>query len=78
MNAPFRVPRSLQVRLDPLMVFTARAGARAILWAACEYDNLPDAIDPLWASAVADGLTTELGVDRVQTVLAAIFHRVRQ
>jgi hypothetical protein len=77
MNALFALPPSLQVRLDPLMVFTARCEARAVLWAACEYDSLPDAVDPLWTSAVADGLTAALGVDRVHAVLAAIFHRGR-
>jgi hypothetical protein len=73
MNAPVR---HQHVRLDPIVAFRARCEARAILWAACEFD-LPTAVDKLQADAVRDGLVDEIGQDEVQRIMAAAFHRVR-
>ena len=72
MNVPLR---RQHVRLDPIMVFRARCEARAILWAACEFD-LRTAVDKLQADAVRDGLVDALGQDRVQAIMADAFHRV--
>lgn len=69
MTAPIR---HTQIRIDPLTVFKARAEARAILWAACEFDT-PGAVDPLQAYAIASGLVDRLGQDEVQRVLAIAF-----
>jgi hypothetical protein len=74
MNSPLR---HQQIRVDPLAVFTLRCWARAELWAAGEYGDLPEAADPLWADAVASGLIKKIGVDCVQRLMAAEFHRVR-
>ena len=73
MTAPLR---HSQIRIDPLVVFKARAEARAILWAACEFD-LHEAVDVLQADAVRDGLVDALGQDAVQRVLADAFHQFR-
>jgi hypothetical protein len=48
---------------SPLLVLHARAEARAILYAAGEYDNLEGAIAPLLDYALASGLTDQLGAD---------------
>jgi hypothetical protein len=58
--------------VDPLLVLRARAEARAQLWAACEFD-MPEAVDPLQAYAIASGLVDRLGQDEVQRVLAIAF-----
>jgi len=55
---------------------TARAEARAALWAAGEID-LHQAVDELQAAAVRDGLIDELGQDRVQAIMVAAFAPVR-
>jgi len=60
---------------SPLCVLIARAEARALLYAAGEFD-LPDAVDPLQAFAVESGLVDEIGQDAVQAILAAAFSKV--
>jgi hypothetical protein len=72
MNAPVR---HQLLRLDPLVVFRARASARALLWHCGELD-LHEAVDVLQQDAVRDGLVAEIGQDRVQEVMADAFHRV--
>ena len=72
MNVPIR---RQQVRLDPLEVFVARAEARAMLWAAYEFD-LHEAVDVLQHDAERDGLVDELGQDAVQAILSRAFRRV--
>jgi len=61
----------------PVDVFLARCEARAILvrWS---YLDLPDAVDGLQAAAIASGLVTELGQDRVQAIMSAAFADVDQ
>ena len=63
-------------RPSALEVFIARAEARAQLYAAGELD-LHEAVDALQAAAVASGLVTKLGQDRVQQILRDVFHAVR-
>jgi hypothetical protein len=75
--SPDTSPRA-RARPDPLEVLKLCAWARAELFAACEFDNLPDAVDPLWEYAIKSGLTGKLGVDGVQKILADSFHRVRE
>jgi len=74
MNVPVR---RQQIRLDPLEVFVARAEARAMLWAAYEFD-LHEAVDVLQRDAERDGLVDELGQDAVQAILSRAFRRVMQ
>jgi hypothetical protein len=76
-TAPVRKPyRGLAsppaTKVDPLKVLVARAEARAMLWAAGEFD-LHAAVDELWAAAVRDGLVDRLGPDEVQRILAEAF-----
>ena len=63
-------------RPSALEVFIARAEARVQLYAAGELD-LHEAVDALQAAAVASGLVTKLGQDRVQQILRDVFHAVR-
>ena len=58
-----------------LCVLIARAEARALLYAAFEFD-LPDAVDPLQSYAVESGLVDEIGQGAVQGILAAAFLKV--
>jgi hypothetical protein len=69
MTAPLRQDR---IGMDPVAAFTARAQARAILWAAGEID-LHSAVDELWAVALGGGLVKKVGRDRVQRILAEAF-----
>lgn len=66
MTAPVR---KSAIRLDPLVVFKARAEARAPLWQAGEFD-LHEAVDVLQAAAVRDGLVAGIGQDAVQAIMA--------
>jgi hypothetical protein len=63
-------------RPSALEVFIAHAEARAILWAACEFD-LHEAVDALQAAAVASDLVAQLGQDEVQRLMAEAFAAVR-
>jgi len=60
---------------SPLCILIARAEARALLYAANQFD-LPEAVDPLQAFAVKSGLVDEIGQDAVQAILAAAFSKV--
>ena len=61
--------------VDPVLAFTARAEARALLVASGELD-LHEAVDGLQAAAVASGLVHEIGQDAVQAIMAAAFEPV--
>jgi hypothetical protein len=74
--SPNSVTASATARADPLKVFIARAEARAILWAACEFD-LHQVVDELQAAAGRSGLVVELGQDEVQAIMAQAFGAVR-
>jgi hypothetical protein len=63
--------------VDPMLAFTARCEARALLFTSGEID-LIDAVDALQAAAVASGLVHEIGQDAVQAIIAAAFERVRR
>jgi hypothetical protein len=58
-------------------VFELRVWARSVLWQACEYENLHEAVDPLQADAIASGLVARLGQDQVQSILRDAFAKVR-
>jgi hypothetical protein len=60
---------------SPLCVLVARAEARALLYAASDFD-LPEAVDPLQAYAEESGLLDEIGQDGVQAILAVAFSKV--
>jgi len=60
---------------SPLCVLIARAEARALLYAASEFD-LPEAVDPLQSYAEESGLVDEIEQDAVQAILAAAFSKV--
>jgi hypothetical protein len=62
--------------LSPLVIFKARAEARAILWQCGEFSSLPEAVDPLQDYALASGLVGTIGQDEVQRILADAFHAV--
>jgi hypothetical protein len=70
------MPPSPDLRPDPVLAFTARCEARAILWAACEFD-LHKAVDELQRDAARTGLVAKLGQDAVQGILRDAFHSVR-
>jgi hypothetical protein len=55
-----------------LDIFTARAEARAILYAAGEY-TLQEAVDGLQRAAEALGLIEDIGQDAVQLIIAEAF-----
>jgi hypothetical protein len=69
MTAPLRRDR---IAIDPIAVFTARAEARATLWADGVLD-LHAAVDELQHAAEAGGLVELIGQDAVQQILAAAF-----
>jgi hypothetical protein len=74
MNAPIR---HQHVRLDPLVVFRARAEARALLWH-CGALDLHEAVDVLQHDAERTGLVDAIGQDEVQAIIATAFHRHRE
>ena len=69
-------PPPIAVRPDPVAVFALRCEARAMLWAACEFD-LHEAVEKLQHDAERDGLVADIGQDAVQGIMAEAFKRVR-
>ena len=63
------------VRVDIVAAFIARAEARALLYAANEFD-LHEAVDKLQADAERDGLVAAIGQDEVQRIIAEAFSAV--
>src|SRR5262249_17572524 len=72
MTAPVRQQDG---RIDPVAVFIARAEARALLYAASEFDP-HEAVDKLQADAERDGLVAAIGQDEVQRIIAEAFAAV--
>lgn len=68
--------RHAAIRIDPLLVFKARAEARALLWQAGEL-SLHDAVDVLQAAAERDGLVEQIGQEKIQRIIAEAFEAVR-
>jgi hypothetical protein len=64
--------RQQDVRVDPVAVFIARAEARALLFAAGEFD-LHEAVDKLQVDAGRDGLVAAIGQDEVQRIITEAF-----
>jgi hypothetical protein len=64
--------RALARASSPLCVLIARAEARALLYAATEFD-LPEAADPLQSYAAESGLVDEIGQDAVQSNFGCCF-----
>jgi hypothetical protein len=58
--------------VDPLLVFLARTEARAMLFAAREFD-LHTAVDVLQLYAAESGTVDRIGQDAVQAILAHAF-----
>jgi hypothetical protein len=65
------------ITLSKVEIFTARAWARATLFAAGEM-TLHTAVDQLQQDAVASGLVAELGQDEIQHIMSAAFATVRR
>jgi hypothetical protein len=61
----------------PLLVLQARAEARALLYATCEFD-LEAAIQPLLQYALDTGITDEIGVEHAIAVVKAAFAGVAE
>jgi hypothetical protein len=70
------IAASNPAKAPELAIFRARCEARAILYAALEFD-LHEAVDVLQADALASGLVDEIGQDAVQAIISEAFGRVR-
>jgi hypothetical protein len=60
---------------SPFLVLAARAEARAILYAAAEYDSIEQAIAPLLDAAIDAGLIDELDADTVFAIVRPFAER---
>ena len=58
---------------SPLEVLKARAEARARLYAASCFDDLADALEPLFDYAVASGLTDQIGPEAAAAIINDAF-----
>lgn len=55
--------------VNPYVVMQAWIEARAVLFAAAEYDDLGEAIDPLLIYADETGITEDIGADNVVAMI---------
>ena len=62
----------------PLMVLEALAQARAILFAACEYENLGEALTPLLVYAHTSGVAEEIGAEATWGIIRAAFEGIAE
>lgn len=62
----------------PLLVLQARAEARAILYAAGEFEQLEEAIVPLLRYALDSGITDDIGAERAFAIVQAAFAGVAE
>lgn len=70
--APAAIFETSTQLVDPLLVFLARAEARAILFDVGEF-GIQSAVDPLQLYAVESGLVDRIGQDAVQQILSHTF-----
>jgi hypothetical protein len=68
---------SKQRLVDPVEAFRARAEARAMLYAAGEFD-LHEAVDELQFDAERDGFVVLIGQDEVQRIMSEAFRPFRE
>jgi hypothetical protein len=76
MTASAAIDHHESAKPDPLVVFLARAEARAHLVAAGLH-TVQESVDALWAAAERDGLVDKFGADAVQWHLSEAFGRWR-
>jgi hypothetical protein len=57
----------------PLLVLQARAEARAILYAAGEFEQLKQAVVPLLQYAIDSGIADQIGAERAFAIVKAAF-----
>jgi len=62
----------------PLLVLQARAEARAILYAAGEFDGIEPAVVPLLQYAMDSGITDDIGAERAFAIVRAAFSGVAE
>jgi hypothetical protein len=62
----------------PLLVLQARAEARAILYAAGEFDGLEPAVVPLLQYAMDRGVTDDIGAERAYAIIKTAFAGVAE
>jgi hypothetical protein len=75
-SAARKIDHSPSAKADVLVVFLARAEARASLVAAGLH-TVQESVDVLWAAAERDGLVDKFGADAVQQLLGEAFARWR-
>jgi hypothetical protein len=63
--------------MNPLLVLQARAEARAMLYAANEFD-LEEAIAPLMQYALRSGVVDRIGAERAFAIIKAAFAKVAE
>ena len=64
--------------MNAFSVLQARAEARAVLFAACEYENLGEAIDPLLTYALESGIVEEIGAEKTWQVIRDAFKGIAE
>jgi hypothetical protein len=63
--------------VSPLLVLQARAEARALLYATCEFD-LEAAVQPLLQYALASGIVDQVGADGAFAIVKQAFAGVAE
>jgi hypothetical protein len=63
--------------VQPMLVLLARAEARALLYAACEFD-LEEAITPLTRYAFDSGIVDQIGAERAYAIVRQAFAGVAE
>jgi hypothetical protein len=66
----------MSTQVPPFLVLQARAEARAILFAAGEYESIDAAIAPLMQYALTNDLAEQLGADVVFAIIIKPFEPI--
>lgn len=59
--------------MNPLTILQARSAARALLFSACEYENLGEALTPLLVYAHESGIVDVLGAEDTWAIIRTEF-----
>jgi hypothetical protein len=64
--------------ISPILVLQARAEARALLFATCEYEDVEQALAPLLAYAIDAGVVDAIGAEASYDIIRKAFAGVAE
>lgn len=64
--------------MNPLLILQARSEARALLYSACEYENLGEALTPLLVYAHESGIVDAIDAPATWSIIRKAFEGIAE